>query len=174
VLDGKATSYFEWLAAGSVETETPPGAMRGGERRAPMVTSLLYGFDLTHLYVRLDLARPAAQTLRDGIRYTVNFTTPADRKLILIGERDGAAAFLVQRTADGALQDFLETSARVAAGEILEAAIPFADLGLSPKDPFAFFVSVQSGSTELERHPVFRPVEGRVPEATFERMLWKA
>jgi hypothetical protein len=104
----------------------------------------------------------------------VNFTAPANLKMILIGEKDGAAAFLVKRTPEGALQDFLETSARVAAGEILEAAVPFADLGLRPKDPFAFFVSVQSGSTELERHPVFRPVEGRMPEATFERMLWKA
>jgi alpha-amylase/alpha-mannosidase (GH57 family) len=174
VLDGKDSNYFEWLAAGSVETGTPAGAMTTGERRPPIVTSLLYGFDLTHLYLRLDLVRPAAQTLRDGIRYIVNFTAPVNLKLILIGEGGGAAAFLVQRTPEGALQDFLETSASVAAGEILEAAVPFADLGLRPKDPFAFFVSVQSGSTELERHPVFRPVEGRMPEATFERMLWKA
>jgi hypothetical protein len=104
----------------------------------------------------------------------VNFTIPADRKLILVAEGDHYAAFLVQRTRDGALEDFLETSARVAAGEILELAIPFANLGLSLQDPFAFFVSVQSRSGEIERHPVFRPVEGRVPEPNFERLLWKA
>ena len=40
--------------------------------------------------------------------------------------------------------------------------------------PFAFFVSIQRGATELERHSQFRPVEGRMPEKTFERELWKA
>jgi alpha-amylase/alpha-mannosidase (GH57 family) len=174
VLDGKVTSYFEWLAAGTVQTEAPLGAMTSGERRNPFVTSLLYGFDLTTLYLRLDLVRPAAQSLRDGIRCAIHFTIPVDRRLILHAEGERIAAALVQRTLDGALEDFLETSAQVAAGEILEASIPFADLGLSPNDPFAFVVSIQSGATELERHPVFRPVEGRVPEATFERLLWKA
>jgi alpha-amylase/alpha-mannosidase (GH57 family) len=173
VLDGKATSYFEWLAAGSVETDTPSGAMTSGDRRT-LVTSLLYGFDLTNLYVRLDFTRPAAHMLREGIRCTVNFTTPADRRVILVAEGEQYAAFLVQRTPGGALEDFLQTSARVAAGEILELAVPFADLGLSPQDPFAFFVSVQSRSGQIERHPAFRPVEGRVPEANFERLLWKA
>ena len=125
-------------------------------------------------YLRLDLARPAAQSLREGLRCTVHFTTPVDRRLILLAEGQRTAAFLVQRTPDGALEDFLETSAQVAAGDILEASIPFADLGLSPRDPFAFFVSIQSGATELERHPQFRPVEGRMPEKTFEQELWKA
>ena len=173
-LDGKLTSYFEWLAAGSVETDLPSGAMTGGERRAPLVAGLMYGFDLENLYLRVDLARPAAQSLRDGIRCTVNFTSPVGRRLILMGEGERTATFLIQRTEDGNLEDFLATSARVAAGEILEAAIPFADLGLVAGDPFAFFVSVQRGGAELERHPVFRPIEGRVPEATFERLLWKA
>ena len=60
----------------------------------------------------------------------------------------------------------------MAAGEILEASIPFDDLGLKAGDPFAFFVSIQSGAVELERHPGYRPVEGRVPDANFERIHW--
>ena len=31
VLDGRATSYFEWLPAGIVETDAPAGTMTGGE-----------------------------------------------------------------------------------------------------------------------------------------------
>src|SRR5438132_7925863 len=115
VLDGKPSSYFEWLAAGSVQTEAPSGAMATGERRAAIVTSLLYGFDLENLYVRLDLTRPAAQSLREGLRCTIHFTPPSDRRLILLAEGQRTAAFLVQRTPDGALEDFLDTSAKVAA-----------------------------------------------------------
>ena len=33
VLDGRSSSYFEWLAAGIVETDGPSGTMTGGERR---------------------------------------------------------------------------------------------------------------------------------------------
>ena len=40
---------------------TPPaGTMTGGERREPEVRTLLFGFDLEHLYLRLDLSGPAA------------------------------------------------------------------------------------------------------------------
>jgi alpha-amylase/alpha-mannosidase (GH57 family) len=173
-LDGRSSSYFEWLAAGSVETDTPAGAMQTGERRAPLVRRLLYGFDLENLYLRIDLSKPASESLRDGIRCTVNFTTPLDRRLIMLGEGERPASVLVQRTADGALEDFMKTAAKVAAGEVLEASIPFADLGLKPGDPFGFFVSVQTGSTELERHPAFRPIEGRVPDANFDRLHWRA
>ncbi len=63
---------------------------------------------------------------------------------------------------------------RVAAAEILEAAIPFADLGLRPNTPFAFFVTIHNRSFELERHPANRPVESIVPEPAFEDLNWKA
>ena len=173
-LDGRRTSYFEWLAAGSVETEAPSGTMTASDRSGGLVDGLLYGFDLERLYVRIDLSKPAAASLRDGIRCTIHFTPPIDRRLILVGEGERPVALLVQRTSDGAIEDFLETSAQVAAHEIVEASVPFSDLGLKPGDPFAFFVSIQSGLAELERHPAFRPVEGRVPDSDFERLHWRA
>src|SRR5439155_13209550 len=36
-LDGAATSYFEWLAAGSVETATPAGTMTASDRTGGLV-----------------------------------------------------------------------------------------------------------------------------------------
>jgi alpha-amylase/alpha-mannosidase (GH57 family) len=172
-LDGQSSSYFEWLAAGSVETDAPGGAMTAGDR-APILTGLLYGFDLTTLYLRLDFSRAASEMLRSGVRCTISFTVPIDRRLIVAGERNRPAVFLIQRTSDGTLEDFLTTGARAVADEILELSIPFADLGLKAKDPFSFSVSIQHEGSEVERHPPFRPVEGFVPDATFERGLWGA
>ena len=40
--------------------------------------------------------------------------------------------------------------------------------------PFAFFVSIQNGTAELERHPAHRPAESVVPEPAFEKLNWKA
>ena len=92
-IDGRATSYFEWLAAGTVETDLPSGTMTGGERKDPVVKELRFGFDLTDLYLRIDFSQPAARLLRGEVRVSVNFTIPPDRRLVLsrIGDRSVAA-----------------------------------------------------------------------------------
>ena len=173
VLDGRASSYFEWLPAGIVETDVPSGAMTGGERHVPTVKRLLFGFDLENLYLRLDLAGPAGQKLAEGTRCSVNFTTPADWRLVLFGTSRGPVAEVHHRT-DGTWTAVSGASPKVAAADVIEAAVPFADLGLRPNNPFAFFVSIQNGGLELERHPTHRPVESFVPEPAFERLNWKA
>jgi len=174
VLDGRASSYFEWLPAGRVETDVPSGTMTGGEHRHPEVRTLLFGFDLHDLYLRLDLGGPAGQRLNQGLRCAVSFTTPADYRLVILGTALGASIELQKRGTEGAWAPVAGARPKVAAGEILEAAIPFADLGLRPNTPFAFFVTVHTGSIELERHPAHRPISSIVPERTFEEVNWKA
>ena len=148
--------------------------MTGGEHREPEVRTLLFGFDLQHLYLRLDLGGPAGQRLTQGLRCSVSFTTPADYRLVILGTALAPAQSFrnAARTEPGRLSP--APRPKVAAGEILEAAIPFADLGLRPNTPFAFFVTVHTGSIELERHPAHRPISSIVPEATFEELNWKA
>jgi len=173
-LDGRPTSYFEWLPAGRVETDVPSGAMTGAERRVPEVRTLLFGFDLDRLYLRLDLAGPAAQRLAQGLCCSIRFTSPADRRLVITGTPRGPLAELHQKAPDGSWAALPGAGPRVAADEILEAAIPFADLGLRPNMPFAFFVTMLSHAVEIERHPGHRPVESVAPEAAFEELNWKA
>lgn len=173
-LDGLQTSYFEWLPAGIVETHTPAGTMTGGERRDPELRMLRFGFDLEYLYLRLDFSGPAAQRLAQGLSCTVSFTTPADRRLVVIGTPGGAAAEVQHRAAGDVWIVSNSARPRVAVGDIVEIAAPFADLGLGPNAPFAFFVTIQNRTTELERHPAHRPVESTVPEAAFEDVNWKA
>jgi hypothetical protein len=174
VLDGRATSYFEWLPAGSVETEMPSGAMAGAEQRAPEVRSLKFGFDLQHLYLRLDLAGPALQRLGQGVRCSISFTTPADYRVMVTGTNRSPSAELQQKDGDGTWRPLAEVAPGIAAGDILEVAIPFASLALRPNAPFAFFVTVHNHGTEVERHPANRPIESIVPEPAFEELNWKA
>src|SRR5581483_1389274 len=63
VIDGRSTSYFEWLAAGSVQTDSVAGAMTASDRKGPLLATLLYGYDLERLFLRLDFQRPAHQVL---------------------------------------------------------------------------------------------------------------
>ncbi len=51
-VDGRESSYFEWLGAGYYAAERRSSAMHG---RTCVIEDLLYGFDEEHLYLRLDL-----------------------------------------------------------------------------------------------------------------------
>ncbi len=174
VLDGRATSYFEWLPAGIVETNTPAGTMTGGERREPELRALRFGFDLQHLYLRLDFGGAAAVRLAQGLCCSVSFTTPADRRLV-IQDVDGSPHIeLHHKTSDEAWIPVEGARPRVAVAEIIEVAVLFADLALRPNTPFAFFVTIHHRGSELERHPANRPIESVVPEPAFADLHWKA
>src|SRR4030095_14938608 len=97
VLDGRASRHFDWRPAGRVETDAPSGTMTGGEHRHPEVRTLLFGFDLRYLYLRLDLGEPAGQRLNQGLRCVVSFTTPADYRLVILGTALGASIELQER-----------------------------------------------------------------------------
>ncbi len=55
-MDGKVTSYFEWMGAGRYRPDPRSGVMHGGS--APL-QEMFYGYDDTHLYIRLDGAGDA-------------------------------------------------------------------------------------------------------------------
>ena len=162
-LDGRSTSYFEWLAAGIVETQTPAGAMQTSERNHGIALGLLYGFDLQHLYIRLDLAQHAGEALAGGLACTVHFTSPGDLRLAVFNEGPRTLARVDRRSAEGQWNEIPGTMAQGAADTIIEASVSFSSLGLTPGNPFGFFVSLDKGATEVERYPAHRPVEGLVP-----------
>jgi hypothetical protein len=104
----------------------------------------------------------------------IDFTTPADHRLVLMPQGSRPSAVLYRRTTDAEWTLATGAEVQVAADEILEASVSFASLGLAANDPFAFFVSLQVGSNEVERHPAHRPIEAVVPDRSFEKLNWKA
>jgi alpha-amylase/alpha-mannosidase (GH57 family) len=52
IVDGRESTYFEWLGAGYYAAERRSSAMHG---RMFVIDDLLFGFDDEHLYLRLDL-----------------------------------------------------------------------------------------------------------------------
>jgi hypothetical protein len=66
--------------------------------------------------------------------------------------------------------------ASVAAGSVLEMALPLADLNVTAGQPVAFFVAIYESETgaEIERHPEYRPIELVAPDEMFEARYWRA
>ena len=137
-----------------------------------MVTLVRFGFDRERLYVRLDGGRRLVDLLADGLEFSLTFLQP-DGVRLSVRQTDGriAGALWVRNNAQWIERE--PGGAVAAAGTLLEVAVPLVALGLRGGDRVAFFVAVFDGSrTELERHPVDRPIETEVPDDRFAARQW--
>jgi alpha-amylase/alpha-mannosidase (GH57 family) len=176
-LDGEETSYFEWLGAGRYESRYVAGAMHQTAGRAAGVTAVHFGFNETHLFVRIDTEQPMVDVLATGRELSLKFLTPPGVRYSvrqafgrLIGgwwlrRPDGAQARWVERGPGGAT---------LAAGTILEVRLPLTDLDVAPGGTVSFVVAVFEGDVETERHPAHRPITLTAPTATFAAEHWRA
>jgi alpha-amylase/alpha-mannosidase (GH57 family) len=175
-LDGEETSYFEWLGAGTLEVRDVAGAMHQIERPQALVSLLQFGFDERRLFIRVDAATPLIDLLADGREVSLKFFTPAGVRFSVrhsLGRLSGA--FWDRRDAPPHWVLRGAGGAAVAAGTVLEVALPFGDLGLTAGQPVAFFVAIyDEQSVELERHPAHRPIELIAPDALFDARQWRA
>jgi alpha-amylase/alpha-mannosidase (GH57 family) len=181
-IDGEVGSYFEWLDAGFLEVTDAAGAMHRSDRAPSLVTGVRFGFDLTHLYVRLDFSRPAIDILAEGHEVSLKFMLPEPIRFS-VKQEDGRPTGAFWRRPDGdpiapGAAPWVRRGAGGAVagvGAVIEVALPFRDLGAAPKTPLAFFVALYDPhSTERERHPEHRPIELAVPDASFEARQWSA
>jgi alpha-amylase/alpha-mannosidase (GH57 family) len=183
VLDGEETNYFEWLGAGSLEVEDSAGAAGTMHRAAEhpvLVTLLRFGFDHERLFVRVDAVQRVVDLLADGRELSLKFLTPPGLRFSVrqqLGRLIGT--FWDRHEAEGSrAAHWVERgpgAAALAAGTVLEVALPFADLGLSSGTPVSFFLAVYAqGDVETERHPAHQPIEIVTPDAEFEARHWRA
>ena len=172
-LDGDETSYFEWLGAGCLDLRAVAGAMHQTDRRPALLTRVHYGFDRDRLFVRLDGAGAVADLLAEGYAVSLEFLRPEGLKFTVRHEAGAAAGAFWERR--GEAPHWMPRGpgrAAVAAGQVLEVAVPIADLGTRR---LSFFVTVHEGATgEVERHPASRPIDAEAPDARFEARNWTA
>jgi alpha-amylase/alpha-mannosidase (GH57 family) len=176
-IDGEVTSYFEWLAAGSLELRTTSGSMHQvSESGHALTTAFLFGFDATRLFVRVDFRRPAADLLVGSAEVQLTFLSPADTRVRLTPGRARQVTAVLERRAAGTEEwvPCARSGVRAAAHQVLEVAVPFAALEQSPGSILSLFLAVHLGGTELERYPAHRPLEVTVPTVDFEAYNWTA
>lgn len=175
ILDGEVTSYFEWLAAGSLELRTASGSMHQvAESGQALVTQLLFGFDAETLFVRVDFRRIAANFLVGTAEVRLTFITPADTRVRLTSGHARQVTTTLEGREDGGWVARPTSGIRAAVHQVLEVGVPFAVLGVTPTSPVTFFVSLHLAGAELERYPSHHPLELTAPTPDFEAINWKA
>jgi alpha-amylase/alpha-mannosidase (GH57 family) len=176
-LDGDETSYFEWLGAGAFEVREVHGAMHQTTRRSSILTLVQFGFGRARdrLYVRLDSERRLGELLADGYTFSLKFLDPGGVRFAVGMTMGQVVGSFLDRTPKGdGWTDRGPDGASIAAGNILEIALPLAALGGSP-ERLAFFVIVLGPDrSEVESHPAHHPIEAAVPDSLFEARHWTA
>ena len=175
-IDGRLSSYFEWLGAGVVDGHHIAGTMHqvadAGDRS---IQALHFGFNADRLYVRLDLDGHAADILGAGrLECRLIFLAPADVRITIRLESAEWRTVVSVASRPGEWTRREAPQLRVAVDEILELAIPLETLKLKSADPVAFSVVILEDGVERERYPRYRPVETQVPGEQFEAQNWRA
>jgi alpha-amylase/alpha-mannosidase (GH57 family) len=143
-VDGKVTSYFEWLAAGFAA----PIAGDSMHRSERCIEKVFFGYDEHRFYLRIDLTTewlrgiiPASHSLQ------VQLVSP--REFLMMLEYDQARTWQC-RVLRSAVEGF---APEFAGARILELAVPLEELGVNKPEEVRFSVSTFDKGRELERLP---------------------
>ncbi|HET7226433.1 MAG TPA: glycoside hydrolase family 57 protein [Candidatus Eisenbacteria bacterium] len=164
VLDGRPTHFYEWYAAGRYRLQAGGGAMH---RRAGLARDLYLGFDAERLWLRVDFvgAPPGA-----GVDLTLEILSPRTARVRVSGLAPGRPPV----TWDDATRQGAVAGAEACVDSVLELAIPFAGLGLTPGESLELLLRLVEGAEPLEVLPADELVRLAVPDASYEAMMWSA
>jgi hypothetical protein len=198
-LDGRRSSYFEWLPAGQFDTTSKTGAVMDrsdapdkiisriyfgfAAKTAPNASGLPTGQAGLNFCLRIDFAMPA-KAFAAGIYFVLNFLKPAKREVIIY-PLDNKWVFDVVDENNNVIPQGTGL-ATVAVDEILEIACPIDLLGFKHKDAIEFFTeayfALGRGDRHCDctldrlmvRHPDSQPSKVEVPAEDLAHIDWIA
>jgi len=155
-IDGRETSYYEWLYAGRFDFRQYAAIHRSSQ----CLCSLGYGWDERQLYFRVDLDLEALASLKD---WTIEISW-------------SHAGRLVVRQMAGAVQARLATAETAALpcalDRVLELAVPKDRLALQEGERLELAVTLTAGGETLERYPSQGTLQVAASSAQLETQAW--
>jgi len=140
-LDGKVTTYFEWLGAGVYLTDTANiGTMH---RVQNVIQAIYFGFDLKKLYLRIDLAHPAHAVEWHKQRIHLIFLKPQSvtYEVTIDADRNVQVMNGENVSGEGSIQ------------KVLELAIPIIQIPGHPAPFYEIVIALIKDGQEQERWP---------------------
>ncbi|OGR82010.1 MAG: hypothetical protein A2902_02265 [Elusimicrobia bacterium RIFCSPLOWO2_01_FULL_64_13] len=166
-IDGLVTSFYEWRAGGTFETDSAGTTM---QRADGILAALHYGFDMERLYVRLDARKPLESIDRESLRFSVYFLAPSEKKLEFYWPK-GAPLHDPEFDFSGLIG---HPEIRIAAKKVIEIAIPFQLLGASAADHIQMQIAVYRSGLVMERLPSLGTIKIDRPNEELGADQWSA
>lgn len=162
-IDGRVTSYFEWLGCHVYDLKKFGFAMH---RTHVYFETLCIGFDLENVYFRLD---PEIGFLSKDEYFPVEITFTCNNDFLINGtiKKNGESLFFLKTKTE----EFpIETSF----SKIVEIKLPLIALNLKEADMLSFNINIKLNDSESIRFPMRGSVNISVPSKNFEEYLWHA
>jgi alpha-amylase/alpha-mannosidase (GH57 family) len=152
-IDGRVTSYFEWLGAGVYRMDGPSGSMHGKRSTA---REAHYGTDGERLYLRIDFEEGSREAL-NGVEVRMGAQASERSLNSSLGTFDSSqdSGFITGAAFPGA---------ECAFRNILEASIPLAAFGATPGQPVHFQFSLWKDGLPMVAVPQQGWLELPVPD----------
>ncbi|MBI2446968.1 MAG: hypothetical protein HYV48_00255 [Candidatus Omnitrophica bacterium] len=168
VIDGLVTDYYEWLEAGSFDTEEAGGTMH---RSQGMVKRIYYGFDLERLYMRFDITG-----MENGNSETILLAlvvSPSDMRIeIPIYPRRFPVEAALMKKDSHDNWGVLKNIKSVAFDEILEIGLNFSDLNICKGQEIFLKICLEEEGKVLERCPHYGAIRIIVPSEDYALRHW--
>jgi len=169
-VDGRESSYFEWLGAGEATPSAAAGAMHQVATVGQRVVGVRFGFGEDALCLQIATAEPLVESLAQGGELTVAFLEPAGTRIAIdSAHRDGS---VFRRTADGTWLEAAWRELEAVVDLVAELRIPLERLGLREHDELSFVVTLRRSSRDVEESTL--TVETTVPGRGTGRQAWRA
>lgn len=169
-LDGLVTEFFEWRGAGRIKTQPPLGAMWKAEG---VLTDIQFGWSLDQLYLRLD-PDEQSQTRQAGLTVELQLQTPEHLYHLSFSlASSGPNQFLLSEKLANESRQEIGTYQSIYHGKIIELAVPFKDMRLTPGQELRMTILVLEHRLEIARYPHHKPAALLVPGPEFEASLWR-
>ncbi|MBI3669473.1 MAG: hypothetical protein HY237_06820 [Acidobacteria bacterium] len=160
-VDGRETSYFEWLGAGLYSADRRSGTMHG---RSYFLHELRYGFNDRYFYVRVDPFAEALAELRD-CEFRVTLRAGEELRVVARLEEGRLAGYLME-SKDLCLLGPDEMVV-VAFDKILEVAIAKEMVVLEGRSSVALSVALWEGGLPVDVLPAEGWLEIKLGEDNF-------
>ncbi len=169
-LDGQVTHYYEWREAGYFSAKASGGSMYRGEG---FISGLYYGFDLDHLYFRIDPSWRKTDHL-EGLQFNIHISQPREWQILLPLKFSGKVKpYFAIYTRDGETPVLKGKSPHIGVGKIVELSIARRELQFHPREKVHFFLQVLKGDLEVERYPRSGYLSLIIPDRDFESIHWQ-
>ncbi|MGH9775517.1 MAG: glycoside hydrolase family 57 protein [Candidatus Acidiferrales bacterium] len=146
-VDGRETSFFEWLGAGLYVPDRRSGAMHG---RAYYLDAVLYGFSDDAFFVRVDPVPGSLDALQEyQIRLTLR--TLEEVRITLHVSNASVKSVAVERNGHAWLD--LPAGVSAVSGKILEVAVPRTLVPLGGRSSLQLSVALWRGEMPLDSVP---------------------
>jgi hypothetical protein len=146
-VDGRESSYFEWMGAGLYSADRRSSAMHG---RLLLLHELRYGFDDERFYLRVDVFAGALAELKDA-DFRITLRADQELRVVVHAENGRVTGYLVE-SRDLCLLGPDET-VQVACDKILEVSVAKQMLLLGNRKSLSLGVALWEGGLPVDVLP---------------------